>query len=392
MTVLLIPVRRICAKKNKLSIATIDMWTDALLSMAGNIPPELSRATRVYGKAMEEAEKKGYSRFVQTAYALEKAIQEYYNTQTKGYDLNDKDRGFLKAFGEYISKKKEIIGVFENVGVNGLSDMLESVLMLAEEGLDCVLKGMQEPDPKDIPDIFDDMIDGLLDRTEEKVDAWEKDAWAPKETLPEEIWGLPEYDRSNGADSGALLPAGGETDAGGLWELPEETENTGNPDENWYTGDEEKHIPPQGPLLPNTTYQAGEFGYTYQTDSQGRISDWHAEELQLTERSGRLPYVRNTPGKQPGDHAGHLAGDRFGGTGGLDNLVSQYWLVNLSSYRKLENDWKRAIQDGKNVDVNVRVEYNGSDLRPSAFSIEYTIDGATEKKYITNDFWGGLSS
>lgn len=379
-------------EKNKLSIATIDVWTDALLSMAGNIPPELSRATREYGKAMEEAEKKGYSRFVQTAYALEKAIQEYYNTQTKGYDLNDKDRGFLKAFGEYISKKKEIIGVFENVGVNGLSDMLESVLMLAEEGLDCVLKGVQEPDPRDIPDIFDDMIDGLLDRTEEKVDAWEKEAWAPKETLPEEIWGLPEYDRSNGADSGALLPAGGETDAGGLWELPEETENTGNPDENWYTGDEEKHIPPQGPLLPNTTYQAGEFGYTYQTDEQGRISNWHADELQLTDRTGRLPYVRNTPGKQPGDHAGHLAGDRFGGTGGLDNLVSQYWLVNLSSYRKLENDWKRAIQDGKNVDVNVRVEYNGSDLRPSAFSIEYTIDGATEKKYITNDFWGGLSS
>ena len=101
--------------------------------------------------------------------------------------------------------------------------------------------------------------------------------------------------------------------------------------------------------------------------------------------------MRNTPGKQPGDHAGHLAGDRFGGTGRLDNLVSQYWLVNLSSYRKLENDWKRAIQDGKNVDVNVRVEYNGSDLRPSAFSIEYTIDGETVTKYITNDFLGGLS-
>ncbi len=75
----------------------------------------------------------------------------------------------------------------------------------------------------------------------------------------------------------------------------------------------------------------------------------------------------------------------------MDNLVSQYWLVNLSSYRKLENDWKRAIQDGKNVDVNVRVEYNGSDLRPSAFSIEYTIDGETVTKYITNDFLGGLS-
>lgn len=170
----------------------------------------------------------------------------------------------------------------------------------------------------------------------------------------------------------------------------EKSEITGNPDENWYTGDEEKHIPPQGQLLPNTTYQAGEFGYTYQTDSQGRISDWHAEELQLTERTGRLPYVRNTPGKQPGDHAGHLAGDRFGGSGQLDNLVSQHWLVNLSSYKLLENEWYRAIRDGKTVGVSVCVEYAGDDLRPSAFSIEYTIDGEEHSKHITNDILGGL--
>ena len=377
-------------EKNKLSIATIDMWTDALLSMAGNIPPELSRATREYGKAMEEAEKKGYSRFAQTAYALEKAIQEYYNTQTKGYDLNDKDRGFLKAFGEYISKKKEIIGVFENVGVNGLSDMLESVLMLAEEGLDCVLKGMQEPDPKDIPDIFDDMIDGLLDRTEEKVDAWEKDAWAPKETLPEEIWGLPEYDYGDETERDALLPEDEAADVGELWKLPEETENAGNLDENWYTENKEKTVPPQGPLPPNTTYQAGEFGYSYQTDDQGRIANWYTEDLQLTERTRRLPYVRNTPGKQLDDHAGHLAGDRFGGSGQLDNLVSQYWLVNVSSYKKLENEWYRAIQAGKTVEVDVEVVYDGDDLRPSVFIIEYYIDGEKQTKRITNDLLGGL--
>lgn len=74
----------------------------------------------------------------------------------------------------------------------------------------------------------------------------------------------------------------------------------------------------------------------------------------------------------------------------MDNLVSQHWLVNLSSYRKLENDWKRAIQDGKTVDVNVEVEYDGDDLRPSAFSIEYTIDGEEHSKHITNDILGGL--
>lgn len=372
------------------TVLDVESWTDVLMSVTGDLPVGLPAITRTYGKAKDEAARKGYSRGMQTAYALDKTLHEYFLTRTDGYDLNENDRAFLKFFGDYISEQEGIVEAIESADKKRVPDLLESILMLAEKGLDHVLKGVQEPDPKDIPDIFDDMIDGLLDRTEEKVDAWEKDAWAPKETLPEEIWGLPEYDRSDGSDGGALLPAGGETDAGELWELPEGTEYTGNPDENWYTGDEEKAVLPKGPLQPNMTYRAGEFGYTYQTDEQGRISNWHADELQLTDRTGRLPYVRNTPGKQPGDHAGHLAGDRFGGSGGLDNLVSQYWLVNLSSYRKLENDWKRAIQDGKNVDVNVEVEYDGDDLRPSAFSIEYTIDGVEYSKHITNDFLGGI--
>ena len=100
--------------------------------------------------------------------------------------------------------------------------------------------------------------------------------------------------------------------------------------------------------------------------------------------------MRNTPGKQPGDHAGHLAGDRFGGSGGLDNLVSQYWLVNLSSYKLLENKWYRAIQAGKTVEVDVEVVYAGDDLRPSKFIIVYFIDGVEYHQTITNDLLGGL--
>ena len=106
--------------------------------------------------------------------------------------------------------------------------------------------------------------------------------------------------------------------------------------------------------------------------------------------TGRLPYVHNTPGKQPGDHAGHLAGDRFGGSGKLDNLVSQYGLVNLSSYKKLENEWYKAIQAGKAVEVDVEVVYAGDDLRPSKFIIVYFIDGVEYHQTITNDLLGGL--
>lgn len=70
--------------------------------------------------------------------------------------------------------------------------------------------------------------------------------------------------------------------------------------------------------------------------------------------------------------------------------MSQYWLVNLSSYKKLENEWSRAIQGGKTVDVNVEVIYDGDNLRPSEFVIVYYIDGEEQTKRITNDLLGGL--
>ena len=74
----------------------------------------------------------------------------------------------------------------------------------------------------------------------------------------------------------------------------------------------------------------------------------------------------------------------------MDNLVSQYWLVNVSSYKKLGNEWYRAIQAGKTVEVDVEVVYDGDDLRPSVFIIEYYIDGEKQTKRITNDLLGGL--
>ncbi|HJF31183.1 MAG TPA: DNA/RNA non-specific endonuclease [Sporosarcina psychrophila] len=35
-----------------------------------------------------------------------------------------------------------------------------------------------------------------------------------------------------------------------------------------------------------------------------------------------MPHDPNTPGKVKGDHAGHLAGERFGGSPELNNLIS----------------------------------------------------------------------
>lgn len=141
----------------------------------------------------------------------------------------------------------------------------------------------------------------------------------------------------------------------------------------------------KGQLKPNIKYTTGEFGYVYKTDSMGRIVEFKAEKLQLTERSIRLPHDANTPGKVKGDHAGHLAGDRFGGSPEIDNLVSQLQGVNLSSYKKIENEWAKAIREGKDVSVEVKITYSSNSMRPEGFGIKYDIDGIPTYLEISNN-------
>lgn len=102
----------------------------------------------------------------------------------------------------------------------------------------------------------------------------------------------------------------------------------------------------------------------------------------MTKRDTRLPHNSNSPGKSTGDHAGHLAGDRFGGSSELDNIVSQSKDENLSAYKKIENQWARAIKNGKKVTVNLDIKYGGVSLRPTEFIVEYTIDGKYFSKNI----------
>ena len=140
-----------------------------------------------------------------------------------------------------------------------------------------------------------------------------------------------------------------------------------------------------GKLLPNIRYQAGEFDYFYETDHLGRLKEFKTDKLQLTERTERLKHNPDTPGKLSTDHSGHLAADRFGGSPELDNLVSQSSKVNLSDYRILENKWAKAIEEGKNVKVEVKILYKGSDIRPSGFDISYSINGKSFSTKISNN-------
>lgn len=80
----------------------------------------------------------------------------------------------------------------------------------------------------------------------------------------------------------------------------------------------------------------------------------------------------------------HLAGDRFGGSPEIDNLVSQASNVNLSQYKIIENEWANAIDTGKKVSTNVTINYDADRLRPKEFLIKYTIDGKPYLRKILN--------
>ncbi|URJ35163.3 DNA/RNA non-specific endonuclease [Paenibacillus polymyxa] len=167
-------------------------------------------------------------------------------------------------------------------------------------------------------------------------------------------------------------------------EKPPKTERPDKPNSQKPDGTIDKPFDENGSLKPNIKYKAGEYDYSYETDGLGRLNKFETDNLQLTKRESRLDHNPKTPGKKDGDHAGHLAGDRFGGSPELDNLVSQSRKVNLSQYKKIENQWAKALKDGKEVKVKVDIEYEGDSLRPSKFNVQYEIDGKFTERSILN--------
>ncbi|MGG2017866.1 DNA/RNA non-specific endonuclease [Bacillus sp. S10(2024)] len=140
-------------------------------------------------------------------------------------------------------------------------------------------------------------------------------------------------------------------------------------------------------MKPNIRYKTGEFAYFYENDSLGRIEEFETDKLQLTKREKRLSHSKNTLGKIKGkDHAGHLAGDRFGGSPKLDNLVSQLSDVNLKEYKKFEDARAAALKEtpSKEVTVDVEIIYSGNNVRPEKFNVKYTINGETFSEVLNN--------
>ncbi|WKX76197.1 DNA/RNA non-specific endonuclease [Zobellia laminariae] len=130
-----------------------------------------------------------------------------------------------------------------------------------------------------------------------------------------------------------------------------------------------------GKLEPNSKYSVD--GYLYETDELGRVNKASGK-LELKER-GRNTYQQGKSVKMKdgidGDQGGHLIGDRFNGPGEQINYVPQKGSLNQSAYKKMKNDWQKALEEGKEVEVSIENIYEGGSKRPVGQTVEYTIDG-----------------
>jgi hypothetical protein len=135
-------------------------------------------------------------------------------------------------------------------------------------------------------------------------------------------------------------------------------------------------------LKSDTWYKTGEFDYKYHTNADGYIDHVSVDDLTLSDNSHSYRY-QNPAGKQTGDHSGHLIGDRFGGSNGLDNIVAMDAHINQSEFKVIENQWAKALSENKTVKIDIGISYD-TNGRPISFDINYSIDGIDYNKMILN--------
>ena len=154
-----------------------------------------------------------------------------------------------------------------------------------------------------------------------------------------------------------------------------------------YYDDNGKEYRVNDELLPNNNYELNEYKST--TDENGRVISAEGY-LHITEREKRLPIKDSIESigkgdQREGDDRGHLIGDQFDGSNGMENMIPQDADINRNDYRNFENQLAKEVKEGKSVYVKVEPHYEGDSRRPSDIVVTYTIDGNENIRIFPND-------
>ena len=147
-----------------------------------------------------------------------------------------------------------------------------------------------------------------------------------------------------------------------------------------------------GKLLPNITYELN--GNIYTTDERGRIIHCEAKPIRSPEnpRDTEAQRQAGSEDRKPNDQGGHIVSRDLNGDGGIGNLVAMDSKINQSDYKRMENDIKAALDEGKDVTAKIDLTYNNDSERPDKIIVTVTADGKDTVYKFDNNLDGSLKS
>ena len=163
-------------------------------------------------------------------------------------------------------------------------------------------------------------------------------------------------------------------------------------DKSRYYDDKGKEYRIGNDLIPNTSYEIN--GYSYSTDISGRIVSAEGT-LHMKDREGRLPIRDSIEDIGKGDQRstddrGHLIGDQFDGSNGLENMIPQDAAINRNDFKNFENDLASQVKAGRDVYIKIEPIYEGDSRRPESVLASYSIDGNENYREFPNSSGGVL--
>lgn len=129
--------------------------------------------------------------------------------------------------------------------------------------------------------------------------------------------------------------------------------------------------------IPKGNFKVSGFvdnGAVYVGDDLHRVRSFSVKDLKLTNANPRSSIEPKIGKEMKCSVGGHLLANRFGGTGGYENLVSMSQSAN-KAFSTLENVWAKALQEGKKVSVAGEIQYVGNSRVPAKFIVDYFIEG-----------------
>ena len=123
-----------------------------------------------------------------------------------------------------------------------------------------------------------------------------------------------------------------------------------------------------------------EGGYIYEENEFGK----HAYGRLTLGKGMRNLYAQRTVGgedRQSDDHGGHLIATRFGGSGDLENLDAQHQNLNLAEYKRMENEWAKALENGDDVYADIQTYRSNGSQRPNAWMVNTITETETGREW-----------